>query len=306
MQTVRSAPDLAHFAGFDPVAGISGAFASIAGADLDGDGLVDLVLSREAGGMETWLGHASGTYTWRSTSPGRGVVRVADFNRDRHPDLVHVEPTGVQISLGHGDGTFGAEHTVSLGRVIDFVVADVDHDDFPDVIASVYPAPMLRVFRNARDFTAGPTIDSAEGAGAIARLAVADFDRDGSVDVVTTGVDGTAVWLGAGNGSFALHASAHVACADAILARDLDNDGCVDVVTLCEGRRDPPLRPAAVQVQRGDCRGGLVFNPLLALGGQATSLDAADLDGDGYEDLVAVDSVTRAVQVVRSPGQPQK
>jgi hypothetical protein len=92
---------------------------SLAVADMNEDGFVDLVLPPQRGAENTptiALGDGAGNWRlWDIQWPvgfNYGGVAVADFNKDKHMDLAFaVHLTGVTVMLGDGKGKFG--HAVS-------------------------------------------------------------------------------------------------------------------------------------------------------------------------------------------------
>src|SRR5690349_2234207 len=72
-------------------------------------------------------------------------------------------------------------------------VADFDGDGRPDVLLATFDAPHVLLFHNRgklrfQDVTAGSGLGSFKGTGS--GIAVADFDRDGKLDVYLTSVRG--------------------------------------------------------------------------------------------------------------------
>jgi hypothetical protein len=91
---------------------------SVATADFNGDGILDLVTD----GGTVLLGNGDGTFTAGTTvtTNGAGGIAVADFNGDGKLDFA---VGGIDVLLGNGDGTFQPPILIardSLGAIGDF------------------------------------------------------------------------------------------------------------------------------------------------------------------------------------------
>ena len=114
---------------------------SIAVADFNGDGKLDVVTSNSQGNdISVLLGNGDGTFKPAvnyAVAVAPGSLVVADFNGDRHPDIAVAGsyPTGgVQVLLGKGDGMFQAPVTYFAG-VVDppITLADFNGDGKIDI-----------------------------------------------------------------------------------------------------------------------------------------------------------------------------
>ena len=130
---------------------------------------------------------------------GRNIA-VADFNQDGIPDIVTVNlnPNGISVFLGKGDGTFQPamtfSTTVSLASV---AVADFNGDGKPDLAltgGSTSPTPLLVMLGNGDGTFQAPTSNP----GGSSFVVAGDFNGDGRVDLATS----AAVLLGNGDGTF--------------------------------------------------------------------------------------------------------
>jgi len=167
----------------------------MAGADMNGDGRLDLVTALGTG-MGVIPNNASfsfGMPVISSTSPYK--FKLADFNNDGKPDvgmildqseLYEVE---VATALGLGDGSFapaqtqrGSNTAESLRISDDLDVADFDGDGHLDLLSFNYASNDISVFRNTGNGALAPQqrygIGNTPGLGT-----VADFNADGRPDV---------------------------------------------------------------------------------------------------------------------------
>ncbi|MSP58779.1 MAG: VCBS repeat-containing protein [Myxococcales bacterium] len=117
-------------------------------------------------------------------------------------------------------------------------------------------------------------------------IAVADFDRDGKLDVAVaaatrgTGPDHVLVLLGKGDGSFVKPAPSPVALWPAAIAvADLDRNGSPDLVAATREGGD-------LSVLLGDGKGSFAAAQHIAIGRTPSALAIADLDRDDKLDVI--------------------
>ena len=134
--------------------------ASIAVADVNGDGKQDLVVANKClsscpneygiGGVSVLLGIGDGTFqapiSYGSDGYNASSVVVADVNGDEMPDLVvanlyengDLSNGAVSVLLGNGDGTFQtpASYNSGAGDAESVAVADVNGDGMPDLVVA--------------------------------------------------------------------------------------------------------------------------------------------------------------------------
>jgi hypothetical protein len=173
----------------------------LAVGDVNGDGRPDIITPSSKPGERTvtvLLGDGRGGFKPAPGSPvataGQAYfVALGDVNGDGRPDLVvaHNDDGRVTVLLGDGRGGFrpAPSSPVDLGsRAWGVVVADVNRDGKPDLVAATGDAVRVLLGDGRGSFRAAPGSPFAAGKGAW-RLAVADLNGDGKLDVAATGVE---------------------------------------------------------------------------------------------------------------------
>ncbi|MDC0673774.1 FG-GAP repeat domain-containing protein [Nannocystis radixulma] len=214
---------------------------------------------------------------------------VADLDADGTRDLVGASgPAGTITAWISGSAT-----TWSIDQeVAGLVVADLDGDGHLDLATALPRADAVAVIRGrgGRSFME----PERHSAGAVPRaLIAADLDAEGPPELITADNEtGTVTVLH----QFVAAPPIVVGPGPRALAvGDLDSDGHVDVaVALADAD--------AVQVLRGDGRGGLSPAALHPVGTAPYDLVAADFDLDGLLDLATADSLDDTVSVLFGDG----
>jgi len=122
-------------------------------ADLDGDGLLDLVAIDENVGTAIYFGQRDGSFSAvvrvADAKPAPYALAVADVNRDGKPDIV-VGNIEAPASVSFNDGTGRRFHTVRFGdgkgTVYGFAIADLDRDGVLDIATARSEAPNVVYF----------------------------------------------------------------------------------------------------------------------------------------------------------------
>ena len=164
--------------------------ADLASADLNGDGVPDLVVADID--LIVFLGTGDGSFgppLHRSVGFNPLWVAVADFDGDGIPDVVTTDSHVIRFLKGTGDGTLeDPVETPALPAANFLRAADFNGDGIPDLALGALLAPSgLAIALGNGDGTFQPPINAPGFVSEANSLAIADFDRDGNLDIVAGG-----------------------------------------------------------------------------------------------------------------------
>jgi Bacterial Ig-like domain (group 3)/FG-GAP-like repeat len=287
---------------------------TLATADLNGDGINDIVVvslqadTSTSGEVSVLLGKSDGTFQPVQNTPinvAATSVTLDDMNGDGKLDLVvtGVATPGVAVLLGKGNGTLGDEIDGPSGASgQSAATADLNGDGKKDVALSSGQI-LLGKGDGTLDLLPGTlsTVAPTGGNPDVGKgIAAADFNKDGVVDLaVANGLTATVdIYLGQGDGTFTYKYSfASLYGQQSIQATDIDGDGNPDLF----------IGTSSGGVFLTDAYTGGIFESALGNGdgtfhsagdaylpnnpGQQfiTFFDLADFNGDSKPDIVSID-----------------
>ncbi len=267
---------------------------SIAAADVNGDGRLDLLTSNYSSSTAgVLLGNGNGTFgavTTYSTGTNSNPysIAVADVNGDGRLDLLTANSNSntAGVLLGNGNGTFGAVTTYSTGtnsNPYSIAVADVNGDGKRDLLTANHNSKTAGVLLGNGNGTFGAATTYSTGDYTY-NIAVGDVNGDGKLDLLTAGYSNVGVLLGNGNGTFGAvtnySTGTGITIPYGIVVADVNGDGKLDLLTAISN-----LNTAGVLLGNGNGTFGAVTN--YSTGGNSPAdIAVADVNGDGNLDLL--------------------
>lgn len=317
---------------------------SIATADFDSDGNLDLVVSTGAGfgppaphRVMVLLGKGDGTFaapTTVGTSLDWSTLLVGDFNGDGRADVLEwYEWRGVVkfvTLLGNGNGTLRPAFITTMSGLPEVaaftrVAGDFDADGKTDLALASPRYTSLAVFLSNGDGSFRRAADHLLGSSFPASVfAVQDFNGDGKVDILAvaspSSVATPVVFPGNGDGTFRPALATPLVGLTNVLSLaliDLDRDGITDLVLLgnapnglvylqtCFGAGDGTFRPAKVRTNAGFA-GGAGISAFVASDFNADGMPDAAIDASGFVSILfgREDGSFTGTPAVRALGNP--
>lgn len=250
-----------------------------------------------------------------SGSRSAAIIAV-DLNKDKILDIVTTAQGdgSLSVALGKKGGQFGAPavyHTSTVGPY-ETVAADFNGDGYPDlasanfgasngapfgIAVSVHINKGNGTFKDYVDYSATDREDDK-----LRAITAADFNKDGKIDLaVAAQKTGLQIMLGKGDGTFAAHVLYSAGAAvHGIVAADFNKDGKLDVALANNSPKN-----GAVNVLFGKGDGSFEATTAFAAGASTFGLDTADLNGDGYPDIVTANQADSTTSVLLNLGSKQ-
>lgn len=278
----------------------------IAFADATGDGLLDVVTAN-TGSDDISLLVAAGD---GSLAPAEHLpagdqpraVAVMDLTNDGTADIgvAHGESENAVILAGVGGGSFmRSQRLDSSSNANALTIADLDQDGNQDIVV-VGEDGLIEVHLNLGAGVFAAPLVSYPVSEDFESVAVGLFDGNGLPDIVAAGEHGTYAFMGLGGGLLAAATNVPVQTTfPELLVHEMTGDGLEDIVL-------PTYSLGTVRVAESQGDGTFTVFSIPIDGGLLTDLAIADVDDDGFDDLVAVKAAgLNSIAVVKGLGAGQ-
>ncbi|WNG28841.1 hypothetical protein F0U62_36210 [Cystobacter fuscus] len=296
---------------------------AVVAVDVDGDGWLDAVtvngqtnLLLNNGNISVYknLGpSAPGTFgaptSFTTGTPGSVHLCTGDFDHDGVADIATTSVTLSQVSVlfGTGAGSFGAPTLIGIpntgGVQSTIACRDLNGDGFSELVVTSPASARLSILINQGNGSfAAPVSYTNAVSGQTAGIAFGDANGDGTLDILSNGAAGRYLFFfkGNGNGTFASGVQSAAAAttvtnsALGVVADDFNGDGKLDayiLVTTASG---------GVRPMTGNGNGGFTSGTVVTTGASPglNAIATADMDADGYADLILTNRGSGTVTVV--------
>lgn len=292
--------------------GNSSAPKSIATADLNKDGRLDLVTANEGtDSVSVFFAFDYVSFTTHmidipDSRPQPIGIATGDFNNDHLLDIVvgNMGSNTLGIYLGYGNGTFSGQITLPIedsSMTNSLTVDDLNHDNCLDLAFVNLGTGTLGVFLGYGNGSFQSLLSYSIGDWCTPfSIAIADMNRDNQADIIVSGSnensEGT-VWLflGAGNGSFErnqVHSIADGMNIRWLAVDDLNNDTFLDIAFV-----NSDANSVGLIFGYGNGSFGNMTTLFTGNNSEPYSLALGDLNGDKTIDIAAANRLSGTISL---------
>jgi hypothetical protein len=295
-----------HFVRHDISTEVSGPY-GLDAVDLNKDGKMDILLADTDDGAVWWRNRGDGTFAAHPIGDlvGAWYVHGADVDGDKDIDVMAISPyegvAQIKLWINNGLNNWNPVYTFPLLEGEAVRAADLNGDGVMEILGIshgnfIEPGSDLVYFKDYFKPSYTKVMVDPDLLGAH-DLGIADFDRDGHIDIIASGSSTINIYFNNGSGSFPHHISVAGDGALGFSLADVDGDGDVDIVAQARNGED---------IRWYEQTPGFVFVPHVIDDtddlGESWSVHAADLDGDGDMDITAALLMKHEIRAYRNTG----
>lgn len=274
------------------------------------DGYGDIIVANyNTNNTGVFLNRGNGTFATQVTYPtgsNPSSVAVADIDGDSYKDIIVANSNAntVGVLLNNHNGTFAGQVLYSTGSgsaPYSVAAADVNGDSKIDlIVANNFLNNVGVLLNNGSGTFSGPVTYSTGSSSGPYFVATSDINGDGYSDIIVANFAGNnvGVLLNRGNGTFSpqiTYSTGTFPCSLAVA--DVNTDGYLDIIVANQG-----TNTMGVFLNRGN--GTFAAQITYSTGGSSTpnSVAAADVNGDGYIDIILANPSGQNVGVFLNRG----
>jgi hypothetical protein len=225
-------------------------------------------------------------YNVLKVGSGPAYLLSSDFNLDGFPDLLSANGNDhtATLFIGNGDGTFRPARNLKVFPEPSYAATgDLNKDGFPDIVLNSKGANGLSILLGYGNGNFRPTKKLATGRVPLTAI-LDDFNNDSLLDIaVSLTFNKLEIYIGAGNGQFKKgNTYATGSRARSIVSGDFNKDNFKDIAIASNSSSSSSLR-----ILDGHGDGSFSLSHRSAKGKSLIVLAKEDMDGDGWQDLVA-------------------
>jgi len=268
---------------------IGGETQSSIAVDIDGDGAKEIIAATPANTLKCM--YRNGTAVWTKTYGTYDMVgcpSLYDLDGDGKYEVIFGRwangGTDQLVVLNAEDGTVNMtvplEPATSQAHDHPHVIGDVDNDGAVEIVLLEPPQRKIKAISSTGVVKWEATLPASAGKQS---PIMGDFDADGEVEVAQVTDDGRVCYFSGSTGSLKKTVATGLNVAASLVAGDINRDGYLEVIVTGVGTK-------LVAIDRYGNRKDWLAQPSQS---RIATPAIADLDGDGWPEVVAVDNAIR-------------